>query len=85
MEGTDSQIILNQQLSPCAYHWQLSERLSLLPTLPVGFSLVRLVMRRLRREVGDSSCVWAVPSGICLTAATGVPGEWEAGIPHPRV
>ena len=39
-----------------------------LPLLPVLFRLVRLVIW-LRREVGDSSSVWAVPSGIHLTAA----------------
>lgn len=54
-----------------------------LPTQPVDFSSgrPRIIFKR---EVGDSSLCVGVPSGILLTEASSLPGEWEVGIPLLR-
>lgn len=85
----DCQVFPGQHLSTCSLLTNIApgaqalaglRKALLLPTLPVGLSLVRLLIL-CTREVGDSSSAWAGPSGICLTAAMSVPGKWEAGIP----
>lgn len=60
--------------------WQGSGKPLLIP-VDFGSGRPRITFKR---EVGDSSLCGGVPSGILLTEATSLPGEWEVGIPLLR-